>query len=260
MNENQDDKRNAALTQLFDEVEARMAKVGIPQELRDSFVRDGFYPGYSAQPIRVLFVGRESLSTWGNYTERMYEMYLANQIGSATLDQYQFHALLFYVAYGFNHGFPDWENIPPASELAQRMEDPKTGVSFGLINLSKFSNWNQTDWSADWNLIEKSIEVARDADGSILTKEIGILDPHVICSMNFAAYLEDIAEHSDLVPFPAELEAVSKNVKLYRMAFAGKTYPVLDMWHFSAPGKSWKNDYYEPLRKLWPFLKGQLDV
>lgn len=258
MNHSSDIRLKNNLATLFNIAENNLRKKNLPKEVLESFVRDGFYPGYSVQPIRVLFVGRESLSMWGDYTERMYEMYQSNRIGSATVNQYKFHALLFYVAYGFTHGFPEWKDIPWASDLAKSMENVKKGTSFAFMNLSKFSNWNEKEWTVDWELIKRSMDATRDGDENLLAKEIDILDPHVICSMNIAESLKEIAVQSESVDLPAEYKAVTSDVKLYQMKFMNNKQLVVDMWHFSAPGKPWQKCYYDPLKAIWPFIESIL--
>lgn len=239
------------IMKLFDEWRSVVnSSSEIPDDDKASFVSDGFYPGYTNQKVRVLFVGRESLQM-GNadYIEEIYPRFQSNDINGWTLDRYKFFAMQFYIAYGFNRGFPDWNTgVPWASELAKAMVDPD-GVSFAFMNISKFTNWSEDDWQTNWELVARSIRNARDDD--FLAREVSILAPDVICTMNIACMFGDFL--GELAPLPRLSRG--GDVAVYEIKLrGGRTVPLLDMWHFSAPGKSPCGSYYDPVRKLHPGL------
>lgn len=82
----------------------------------DDIVFDGFYPFYTQQRCKILFIGRESLSMSGeNYIEKLHSYYKINKsIGDKPINQHGFHSLMFYITYGLNNNFCSWEDIPYA--------------------------------------------------------------------------------------------------------------------------------------------------
>lgn len=211
----------------------------LPVEVKESFVSDGFYPGYLSQKVKVLFLGRESLSVDGDFMECLYEAYRTGYVGGKHINKYQMHYLQFYVAYGFNNGFPNWSDKPFAYELAQKMGE-EGGVSFAFINVSKFSNWSD-DWKLDYALVGRSLSQSKEA--GFLARQIEILNPDVICSMNVLGIAGDQIGQYEYV---AELSNADVSVHDYHFS-SGKTVPLLDMWHYSAPRKSPELNYYNPL-------------
>ncbi len=110
------------------------------QSYSELFVEDGFYPFYTQQPVKILFVGREALGMAGlNYVDVLFDAYKNKTVGEKSLDEYKFHRLLFSIAYGIIRRETDWKKIPYASELADNF-GTQGGISFAFMNLSKFSN------------------------------------------------------------------------------------------------------------------------
>ncbi len=69
------------------------------------FVSDGFYPYYTFQKKKILFIGREALEIGGcNYMEFLYEAYQEKQIGSLSLNRHKFHSTMLYLTYAICHG------------------------------------------------------------------------------------------------------------------------------------------------------------
>jgi hypothetical protein len=228
------------LDKLFDEWEvAAAACPEIPAEIKECFVRDGFYPGYLNQKCKVLFVARESLSVEGDYIKEVFDAYKSKRIGGKNINQYQFHALMMYIAYALNNNCFDWNSIPWAEKLCETFGTPD-GLSFAFMNLSKFSNWSESNWQSNWNLINSSLKVS--GNDSFIKQEIELLDPDVIITMNLDGNLSYLGEMRKVLN--------TTDINKYAYKVNGKEIPLYDMWHFSAPSKSPRGNYLEPLSKL----------
>ena len=61
------------------------------QTSSELFVEDGFYPFYTQQSVKILFIGREALGMAGlNYVKTLFEAYKTNSVGEKSLDEYKF--------------------------------------------------------------------------------------------------------------------------------------------------------------------------
>jgi len=219
---------------------------GVSQEIKESFVTDGFYPGYLSQKVKVLFIGRESLGVVGDFMECLFEAYRDGYVGGKHLNKYQMHYLQFYVAYGFNHGFCSWDEIPYATQLAKTMGETN-GLSFAFVNASKFTNWSN-NWQLDGGLVSKSLKISKEQ--KFLARQIELLRPDVICSMNALGWAGDQIGSYEYIK---ELSSHDLGVHDYHYA-DGNTVPLLDMWHFSAPRKSPTKHYYDPIAVKYALL------
>ena len=64
---------------------------GLAADEKTVFNRDGFYPGYNHQKVKILFVGREACYMAGkNYTECMYAGFKKGYVGRWTVNQSPF--------------------------------------------------------------------------------------------------------------------------------------------------------------------------
>lgn len=202
------------------------------------FVEDGFYPFYSQQPVKILFVGREALGMAGlNYVKTLFEAYKANSVGGKSLDEYKFHRLLFYIAYGIIHRETDWAKIPYASELAANF-GTQNGISFAFMNLSKFSNESDS-WEADNLLIDSFLEKSQKSKENLFNKEIELLSPDLIITMNLEGrinFLGEITERQN-----------GNDVDFMKLKADSRQIPLLNTWHFASPNKSEYQNYYKPI-------------
>lgn len=206
----------------------------------DDMVFDGFYPFYTLQKKKILFIGREALGIEGrNYLEVLHQAYKENSVGGRHINQHQFHYLMFYIAYGLNNDLADWEDIPPADELSKSFASGQ-GVSFAFMNISKLSN-ESTSWDADWKLIDSFVNAFSKCAVNYFNQEISIINPDLIITMNLEGRLKALGK-LDVVEYGSKLSKYNLNVE-------GRKIPLFDTFHFSAPGKSPKNDYYELIRK-----------
>ena len=229
------------LERLFGRWQAHMRE-NLPsnqKRLAKGFVWDGFYPCYFRQQVRILFIGREARGLEEcDYLDVMLPAYkLAKRIGqerrSKHLNAAFFHARMFHIAWGIQHGLVEWDDIPWAAELADTFATPQ-GMSFAFMNISKLSN-EQGTWPAQW----KQIRMAVEASGDFIQEEIALLKPHIVVSMNLGELLGSLGDRSDECREPC--------VERYRLSSKGHRSLLINTWHFAAPGKSHVRDFYSPI-------------
>ena len=93
--------------------------------LSSLYVSDGFYPYYTHQKIKILFIGKESLELAGcDYIEELFKAIKLGKIGDKTLNKHKFHSLMLYVVYGLQHNGLDYKNIPYATEISKNFATP----------------------------------------------------------------------------------------------------------------------------------------
>ncbi len=212
---------------------------------RHNIVFDGFYPYYFAkkQP-KILFIGRDAYNMAGkNYIEEHYCHFREGKHGTGPLDDQVYHSRILCVAYGIIKGFsnlcfPDWHNIPKASEIGRREFASKDGISFAYMNLSKFDNANRTT-NADWPLIDAFIEHSTNGDRNFLEAEINILEPDVIITMNLENRIASLGKRKLIRSDP--------NATCYWLNTDAHGCLLIDSWHFSASCKGDITEIYEPI-------------
>lgn len=210
----------------------------------DNMVYDGFYPFYTKQSRKILFIGREALGLDGeDYIECVYKGYKEKKVGDRNINQYKFHRLMFYLTYGLLNEFPIWEKIPSAVEIDF---GTKTGISFAFMNLSKFSNESST-WLADWELIDSFINAFTKSEPNYFNEEISVLNPDIIITMNLENRLNVLGK-LDVLKYGSQASCYYLNSKR-------KKIPLIDLYHFSAIRKSDKEEYYKPLKEAIKLYK-----
>lgn len=223
------------------------------------FNMDGFYPFYTQQKVRILFVGREACCMQGkNYITTICPCIKNDNFNGWTVNQYPFHRRQFYLAYGIlqffgsnQREFPKWEDVPWASDMARNIFAKSHGeaingldsISWAFINLSKFSN--ETDnWQTDYSSRYLPF-VNDDVNRSYLKEQIRILNPHLIIGAN-------VGELRDMLGY--ESDTCDKNEKacFYYPPTTnadGRFPPFLDCYHFAAI-KSDEKGFYIPVREV----------
>lgn len=218
------------------------------------FVYDGFYPHYTKQKVKILFIGRENRGLdgeCGSYVSQLYSAYKENSIGGKSINAYQTHSLQFYITYGLNNNATDWSEIPSAAELTEDFATER-GISWAYMNLSKLSNTGEHSQVADWCLINNFCEATKEANEksgrNFWAEEINLLDPDLIIGMNLGVYYDCLGESEwgDLFG--------SSAVRVRKIKIGTKTYPLLDTYHFSAK-KSPKDDFYDPIVEAYGSLQ-----
>ena len=217
-------------------------KAKLPGDEKELFNRDGFYPGYSRQKVRILFVGREACYMAGrNYIEYMYNSFKSGYIGKWTVNQYPFHRRQAYIAYGILKSlegglewhWPCWDAVPVASDICK---DVGEKISWAFINLSKLSN--QTgDWHRDGNRYWPFVN--DEGNKNRLRDQIGILNPDIIVGAN-------VPELADILCYGEPPDTSNENCYLYYE----KGLPLfLNCYHFAAI-KGDEKFFYEPVGKV----------
>lgn len=203
----------------------------------DDIVFDGFFPYFSAQICKVLFIGRESLGLTGDhYLDLMHSCYKTGRLGDKTLNQSQFHALMLRITYGLNHNCCPWDEIPAANEIAKTFATAD-GMSFAFMNLSKFSN-DSDHYQADWTLIDSFTKNFANQKENYFNKQIEIINPDIIVTMNLEQRLKVLGELSALEFTP--------NAGYFKLKCADRNILLMDLHHFSAV-KPHEDTFYSPI-------------
>lgn len=226
------------------------------EDVRNRFVKDGFYPFYLKQSgKKILFIGREALGMeWAadvGYTKTLLEGYKSGIVGETSLNKYKFHALMFYITYLIKNYGLKYSEIDYATVLAKDYFAKEDGISFAFMNLSKFSNENKS-WQLDKPLFDSFV----DNSGNFIAEEIELLNPDLIITMNIndkfdkmGCIGDPVSTNDDVYLYEWKKDEKSKNV-----------IPLADMWHFSAPRKASEDDYITPLFDILnsnkKFIKG----
>lgn len=207
----------------------------------DLFVSDGFYPYYTYQKKKILFIGREALEIGGsNYMDFLYEANQEKRIGGMTLNQHKFHSTMLKLTYAIEHKVYQWEEIPYADKFISEFAQPK-GISNAFMNLSKFSN-ESGEWAANNTLIDSFISASSQSSVNFFAAEIDLLSPDIIFGMNLGERMKSFGT------FESPQMYGNSDVCIQTLKTpSGKSYPYLDCWHFSAPGKSAKNNIFYPV-------------
>ncbi len=220
-------------------------------ENKGLFNMDGFYPFYTKQNPRILFVGREACWMQGkNYITTVCPCIMKDDFNKWTVNQYPFHRRQFYIAYGiinfFSKGeFPNWDNVPWASEMAKnifgRVNGELTGtldsISWAFINLSKFSN-ETSDYQTDY--VNRYWPFVNDEQNRVyLREQIGILRPQLIVCANV----------NDLVKILGYGKCDDSVADCFYYSPQNGYPPFLDCYHFSA-FKSDRDGFYVPIGEV----------
>ncbi len=206
-------------------------KASLSEDQCARFVRDGFYPNYTHQRNRILFIGREAYGMTAagvdSYIEELGRYYLSGEVWRG------FHQKLWWVAWGILNRAPTWQDIPWIEEIADRFGKPDTdgGFSFAFMNANKCSNegGKNTDWADMGNFLQCSMPYIRE--------EVALLRPDIVIAMNLgeAFYVEGLK---------AEPLFQERDIAAYRLPDGAI---LLDTWHFSAPNKSPACHLYAPI-------------
>ena len=210
-------------------------------------VSDGFYPNYTRQPVKILFMGRESYGLTGSdYIEVFIENYLEGKTGlpekRKNINGDKFHKMLIQVAYGIIHQ-KTWNDTLSASEICKN-RGIFDKVSFAFMNLSKLSNENTNPGhrGTNWELVNTSLDMTLNKENLIL-EEITALNPDLIVCMNFE---QDRLRRV----FGDDLKIFDKEWLKYHLNINGKKILLLDQWHFSAPGKR-EQEIFDDISREW---------
>lgn len=218
---------------------------------QEYFNMDGFYPYYTHQKTKILFVGREACYMAGkNYIEEVYNALVNDDFNGWTVNQYPFHRRQFYIAYGILKALaecPQWKDLPWASDMAagtgegkeKRVFAVENGISWAFMNLSKISN--QTgDYRTD--SARYLPFVTDEGNRKFIREEIQILAPDVIIGAN-------VYELVDILGYAAKGEEDEPCCYYYPPVKEKGLPPFLNCYHFAAI-KSDKRCFYDPVMRV----------
>ena len=238
----QEQEMNLKLNELFEEWFGCLKEKAVGRFDPTWFVTDGSYPRYTEQKTKVLFIGREAHSIAGSsYIDVLYNAYKTNYIGGRHINKYAFHRRLFYIAYGLTHNCPPWTEIPYPGDITADFACP-SGLSFAFMNLSKLSNETNHPTRMNWSVVTPFIECCQNAGTNFFNREIAILKPDIIITMNFYYCLTALGELETLEPHPYADRLLLK--------VDGRSIPLLNTYHFSAI-KSDLDVFYNPVVEVW---------
>lgn len=204
------------------------------ESLAELYVSDGFYPFYTKQNKKILFIAKESLDISGeNYIETLFNAYHKGVVGKSPLNTTQnvFHSLMLYVAWGILHNCPNFKDIPEDIDIAKDFAT-EAGISFAFMNLSKFSN--EEKWEANTWLIDKFLEISSQYDYNLMAKEIRIINPDLIISMLHAKDFRDKYERMGQVIWTKKFDKVNIGELTLDLNSEDKKYNLIDVEHFGA--------------------------
>lgn len=214
------------------------------------FAKDGFFPGYFDEDnLKVCFIGRETRKIGGydfrDTTKEFFEVDFSNQNN--------WWRRILYIMYGIDHqGKYTYEKIKPAFEILQDMQKTNK-YRFAVINISKFSNDHPNNWESNTTLIDRFIKDSELDKRNFFNEELEILDPDVIITANLWNGL--IKEEYMNLCLPSDNFSPCKYMKDGVAQYGdyklnGKIIKFIDLYHFSTPGKSDKDCYYNPVMKV----------
>jgi hypothetical protein len=218
----------------------------------DYFCADGFFPYYTRQKTKILFIGREAVGMSGmDYIGTLYNAYKENNVGGKTLDAYATEARQFYLAYGLLHnGAVPYREVPYASELAKTF-GTANGISFAFMELSKYSNdAEDANRRRDAELMARFLRDSHLEKRNLVREELSLLNPDIILTMNLwgsgidSALLDQALGTVRFIVNPEP--AISVNM----LSINGRDVPLFDLWHF-ASRKNTETDFYNPVMRAW---------
>lgn len=205
----------------------------------EAFVRYGFYPHYTHQRYRLLFVGREARGLAEcDYIEALYN----NNYIFGKMPKGNFHHRLLYLAYGLLNDFPDFAHIPGSREIAKN--DFIAGrLSFSFMNISTISN--ESGVATQREKYDQS-----NRSGTNFRRDmIRLLAPDIIVCANCGSDISVLSDENG-----RKLLEMSDLVTTELLQFGGKRCLRFDTYHWGATktreigGLDSKNHFYDPVR------------
>lgn len=208
----------------------------------DHFVTDGIFPGYLAQRLKILFIGKENLFIAGqNFIDVFYPAIHGKIIGGNSINRHTFFRRMLRVAYGLIHDCPDWNDIPSASEIAD-VFGRGGGISFAFMNLAKVSHeyggkpGGEADVPAVMDFVKRSSAFGK----NFFQQEMEIIRPDGIITMDLEEYLCAMGD-------VARIGSASEGVDIWRTNLRGRDIPLINLRHFANFTKSEAKGFYGPL-------------
>lgn len=223
--------------------------------LADNYVSDGFYPFYTQQSKKILFIGLEPYGLAGcDYIEILCNAYHKGTVmgkdKEISLNRHKLHRLLLYIAWGILHECPDFDKLHSEKTAKDIGCDfaTSTGISFAFMNFSKISNETGAT-KADRTSINKFRDISNLYKHNLFAKEISILKPDLIIGLN----LDENYDHIGLLSSQRWF-GNSRQVCLQKLTTDYGEYDLIDTYHFAARGKADKNYFYDPIMEAYKSL------
>lgn len=232
-------KENEALFAEWSDV---LMKSSIPSlsALSNHITKDGFYPFFSKQKVKILYVGRDSYGMGGaNYLEVFFNIYRKEKHlcqPPIHINRHAFHSKMLRIAWAVNNGFPAWQSIPNASKIGDTFGE-ENGLSFAFINIGKVRAEDDFTHSHRESIESFCVESAK---SNLIQRQIDIIEPDVIISMKLGDW--------GIFQYMGETKLIERNkdISVSELKTSKRTYHLLDCWHFSAV-KSHNTRFYEPI-------------
>ncbi|NCB19889.1 MAG: hypothetical protein EOM61_09755 [Bacteroidia bacterium] len=238
---------------------------------------DGFYPFYTHQKVKILFIGKEALGLQGNdYIESIFRAIISNDPRGQrhwnsqhpdnpykrvmTNNSDPFLSKMLYITYGLNNGCCKYGEMPWASNIGQNLfgremdvneNAERVGISYAFMNFSKFDNPSETSYTADANRIQSYANMVKKSGINWFSKQISLLNPDLIIELNIGHDYADM-----LGDGPVEWYDKQEALWTGYLPVAGKKRPIFETYHFSCPGRKFERDYYLPIVKAWQSSRG----
>jgi hypothetical protein len=192
----------------------------------NDFVIDGFNPFYFSQKIKILYIGLESRGKEGfDYNDKVTAAYNNNsKISNMSINVHPYHKRILKITFGIEKD-KNWNIIPRAKDIAKYF-GKKDGVSFSTIELSKLVN-KTADGKANYEIVERFIEISKKKQENYWNKQIKIMRPDIIITMNLKTYIERGVF--------GEIQKIDTGIRphKYYLDVDGKNILMLDSYHFS---------------------------
>lgn len=217
------------------------------------FIADGFYPGYYKQKPKVLFIGREPLPM-DNDLDGVQSL-LTKGFNAQKL----FIRRLLYIVQGVREkGKRKFDNLEFTRDYAKELANTND-YGYAFMNISKYANWlGDNTKKADYDFINQFLEDSNLGKRNFFREEIEILNPDVIITMNLGKMIDNHTlidqMYLDLCFGKIEWEKlqpdIDKNVKMTTIVVNSKSIKLLNTYHFSRPGVSDKEYFYDPIMEI----------
>ena len=223
----------------------------------DCFAKDGFFPGYfDKKNLKVCFIGRETRRIGGldfrDTTKDFFESFLDDP-DHKNIKENSWWRRILRIVYGIkNNGEIKFEKLLEPMDILKKMYNSNK-YGFATINLSIYSNDHQDQWESDNDLINRFLKDSELNIRNYFDEELKILDPDVIITANL--WESPIKKEYLNLCLPDENFLSWKSLKDNVAAYGyydlhGKKIMCINLYHFSAPGKTDKEYYYNPVMKI----------
>ena len=179
--------------QLFMEKKKKEHAYNNGDDPQNFVMRDGIYPGYEKQKLKVLFIGRDSYGLRGyDYSESTWGKFSAKRAGGFTCQH--FRRSVLSIAYCISRGMdivqsPSGVVFNIYDMVAKRKQSLLEDFSFAFINASKldFHDYDENDKKKKNNrgFDEVSAQVFVETVGvDLMRKQVDLINPNLIIGAN----------------------------------------------------------------------------